>query len=127
MTAGGCLLRAVSAHASRLTLPDGDNAFDVYALEDVAHHPDGRERRMTSGDRAVTVRAIATMTEFARLAESPEGDLVVQREAQLIDPDNPEATQTRLVRLLRQHQAEWNAFLSSLPERSWVREIVGQV
>jgi len=124
---GGCLLRAVSAHASRLTLPDGDNAFDVYALEDVAHHPDGRERRMTSGDRAVTVRAIATMTEFARLAESPEGDLVVQREAQLIDPDNPEATQTRLVRLLRQHQAEWNAFLSSLPERSWVREIVGQV
>jgi hypothetical protein len=67
------------------------------------------------------------MTEFARLAESPEGDLVVQREAQLIDPDNPEATQTRLVRLLRQHQAEWNAFLSSLPERSWVREIVGQV
>jgi len=98
-----------------------------YALEDVAHHRDGRERRMTSGDRAVAVRAIATMTEFARLAQSPEGDLVVQGEAQLIDPDNPEAAQTKLVRLLRQHQAEWNAFLSSLPERSWVREIVGQV
>ncbi len=30
-------------------------------------------------------------------------------------------------RCRRQHQAEWSAFVSSLPERSWVREIVGQV
>lgn len=124
---GGCLLRAVSAHACGLTLADGDHAFDLYAFEDIARHPDGRERRMTSSDRAVGVRAIATMTEFTRLAELPEGALVVRREARLIDPDNPDAVQTKLARLLRQHQTEWNAFLSSLPERSWVREIVGQL
>jgi hypothetical protein len=53
--------------------------------------------------------------------------LAVQREARLIDPANPEAAQTKLLRLLKQHQAEWNAFMSSLPERSWVREIVGQL
>lgn len=124
---GGCLLRAVAVHTSRLTLREGDSAFDVYAPEDVVRNSDGREGRMTSGDRAVAVRAAATMTEFARLAEFPETNLVVQREAHLIDPGNPEAAQTKLIRLLRQHRTEWNAFLSSSPERSWIREIVGQL
>jgi 7-cyano-7-deazaguanine synthase in queuosine biosynthesis len=124
---GGCLLRAVSAHAAGLTSPIGDNAFDVYALEDVARHRDGRERQMTSGERAVAVRAIATMVELARLADSSDGALLVQREARLIDSANPMAAQTKLLRLLKQHQAEWGAFMSSLPERSWVREIVGQL
>jgi hypothetical protein len=66
-----------------------------------------------------------------RTGERPSRDrygaLAVQREARLIDPANPEAAQTKLLRLLKQHQAEWNAFMSSLPERSWVREIVGQL
>jgi hypothetical protein len=53
-----------------------------------------------TGLRAVAVRAIAAMAEFARLADSPDGALAVQREAQLISPANPEATQTRLLRLL---------------------------
>ena len=108
-------------------MPDGNSAFDLYAIEDVARHRDGRETRMTSGQRAVAVRAIDTMEKFARLADSPEGASVVQREARLINPDDPGAVQTRLVRLINQHQAEWTAFMSSLPERSWVREIVGQV
>jgi hypothetical protein len=67
------------------------------------------------------------MEEFARFANSSEGALVVQREARLIDPDDPNAVQTQLVRLVKRHKAEWSAFVSSLPERSWVREIVGQV
>jgi len=82
---------------------------------------------MTSGERAVAVRAIATMVELARLADSSDGALLVQREARLIDSANPMAAQTKLLRLLKQHQAEWGAFMSSLPERSWVREIVGQL
>lgn len=124
---GGCLLRAASAHASGLIGLSEDNAFDVRALRDVGCHPDGRERPMPSGDRAVAVRAIATMAQFARLAEGPEGNLVVQREARLIDPDDPEAVKSKLIRLLRQHQTEWNAFLSSLPEPSWLREVAAQV
>jgi len=82
---------------------------------------------MTSGERVVAVGAISTMEEFARLADSPEGALVVQREASLINPDDPKAVQTRLARLIKQHQAEWSAFVSSLPKRSWVREIVGRL
>jgi 7-cyano-7-deazaguanine synthase in queuosine biosynthesis len=124
---GGCLLRSVSARAAGLTLPVGDLAFDVYTLEDVARHRDGRESRMTPGERAVAVRAIAMMAEFARLADSPDGAVVVQREARLIEPANPALAQTELLRLLKQHQAEWNGFLDSVPERSWVREIAGRL
>jgi 7-cyano-7-deazaguanine synthase in queuosine biosynthesis len=122
---GGCLLRAVSIHAAGLTLPAGDNAFDLYASEDVARDRGGRE--MTSGERAIAVRAIATMVGFARLADSSEGALAIQREARLVDPVDSTAAQTRLLRLVKQHQAEWNAFVSSLPQRSWVREIVDQL
>jgi hypothetical protein len=52
---------------------------------------------------------------------------MAEREARLIDPANPAAAQTRLLRLLKQHQAEWSAFMSSLPKRSWVSEIAGQL
>jgi len=27
----------------------------------------------------------------------------------------------------RQHKSEWDAFMESLPNQSWVREIVGQL
>lgn len=124
---GGCLLRTVSARAAGVPLPVGDNAFDVYAVEDVAHDRKGWERRMTSGERAVAVRAITAMSEFARLADSPDGALIVEREASLIDSANSKATQTNLHRLLKQHQFEWRAFMNSLPPRSWVREIEGQL
>jgi 7-cyano-7-deazaguanine synthase in queuosine biosynthesis len=124
---GGRLLRAVSAHAAGLPLPVEDSAFDVFGLEDVARRRDGRQTRMTPGERAVAVRAVAMMAEFARLADSPEGAVVLRREARLIDSANPAAAQTKLFRLVKQHQAEWSAFMSSLPERSWVREIAGQL
>jgi hypothetical protein len=76
---------------------------------------------------APLLRAMAAMAEFARLRNSPDGTLVVEREAQLISPANPRATQTKLLRLLEQHRAEWSAFVNSLPERSWVRDMVGQL
>jgi hypothetical protein len=67
------------------------------------------------------------MAEFARLADSPDGELAVQREAQLISPADPKAAQTKLLRLLEHHQAEWSAFVNSLPERSWVGDIVARL
>ena len=118
-------MRTVSAHAAGL--PIGDNAFDVYAVEEVARDRDGREIQMTRSERAVAVRAIATMTEFAGLADSAEGVLAIEREARLIDPADPAGARAKLLRLSKQHQAEWGAFMSSVPERSWVREIVGQL
>jgi 7-cyano-7-deazaguanine synthase in queuosine biosynthesis len=124
---GGCLLRTVSAHSADIAVPAEVNAFNVYAPEDVVRHRNGQEKPMASSDRAVAVRAIAAMADFARLVDSPDGALAVQREAQLIGPTNPEATQTKLLRLLERHRAEWRAFVDSLPERSWVRDIVGKL
>ena len=123
---GGCLLRAVAARAAGLPIGD-DNAFDVYGSEDMAVRRDGRQSRMTPGERAVAVRAIVTMAEFARLADAPRDASTVRREARLIDPTNPEAAEAKLRRLLEQHRSEWNAFMSSLPDRSWVRDIVSQL
>jgi hypothetical protein len=82
---------------------------------------------MTPSERAVAVRAVAAMVEFARLADSPDGLLVIDREAGLVDPNNPEAAGGKLLRLLQWHQIEWEAFMSSMPNRSWVREIVDQL
>ena len=124
---GGCLLRTVSARAASLALPAGGNAFDVYASEDMVLHRNGPGRRMAPSERAVAVRAIATMWEFARLADTPEGDVVADREARLIDPNEPGAVQMKLRRVRQQHRSEWDGFMNALPGRSWVREIVGQL
>jgi hypothetical protein len=43
------------------------------------------------------------------------------------EADRARSTQIKLLRLLNQHRVEWNAFMSSLPQRSWVRDIVGQL
>jgi 7-cyano-7-deazaguanine synthase in queuosine biosynthesis len=122
---GGCLLRTVSAHAAGLTAPVGANAFDVYSSEDIRRDRSGAKQRMTAGERAVAVGAIATMTEFARLANSSEGELTAQREALSIDPRKLESARANLLRLVHRHRTEWEGFMSSLPNRSWVREIVG--
>jgi 7-cyano-7-deazaguanine synthase in queuosine biosynthesis len=122
---GGCILRTVAAHTAGL--PAGDNAFDLYGSNDIATHRDGSQCRMTPSERAVAVRAIAAMVEFANFSDSPSGALTIQREAQLIEPNDSQATEVKLRRLLQQHQSEWNAFMSSLPNRSWVRDIVGQL
>lgn len=122
---GGCFLRTVAANAAGL--PVGDHAFDVYGSDGVAVHRDGRVSRMTPGERAVAVRAICAMTEFAGLADAPNGAQPVQREAQLIDPADPAAAEVKLRSLLQRHRSEWNAFMSSLPGDSWVRNIASQL
>ncbi len=124
---GGCLLRTVSAHAAGLALPVGNNAFDLYAREDMVLSRHGEGRRMTRGERDVAVRAIATMVEFARLPDSSHGDATVDLEARLIDASNFGVVQSKLRRLLRQHRSEWDSFVCALPNRSWVRDIVGQL
>ena len=82
---------------------------------------------MTPSERAVAVRAVAAMAELARLADSPEGLLAVDREAGLVDPKNPGGVRAKLLRLLQWHRIEWEAFMNSLLNRSWVREIVDQL
>ena len=86
---GGCLLRAVSARAAGLTLPPLENAFDVYATEDIVDDWNGRKGRMTPGERAIAVRAVSAMAELARLSNSSEGELAVSREARLIEFEEP--------------------------------------
>jgi hypothetical protein len=82
---------------------------------------------MTPSERAVAVRSIAAMAEFACFPDSPSGALTIEREARLIDASNPVMAEVKLRRLLQQHQSEWNEFISSLPRRSWIRELVDQL
>lgn len=124
---GGCLLRTVSVQAAGLCSPAGGNAFDVHASEDIVCGRDGRERRMMPSERAVAVRAIATMADFTRLADLPQGASAVDREAGLVSPKDPGTVRAKLLRLLQRHRVEWDGFMNSLPKRSWVREIVGQL
>jgi hypothetical protein len=82
---------------------------------------------MTPGERAVAVRAIAAMSAFARLADSPAGKATAYREALLIDPRNPNGTLESFLGLLHRHRAEWDVFVDSLPNRSWAAEMVRQL
>jgi hypothetical protein len=82
---------------------------------------------MTPVERAVAVRAIAAMAEFASLARLLDRRSAVDREARLIDQDHPEKARAGLTRLLQRHQFEWNSFVDVLPQQSWVRQIVGQL
>jgi 7-cyano-7-deazaguanine synthase in queuosine biosynthesis len=124
---GGCLLRAVAVHAAGLRSIAQGNACDVYAAEDNVCDRNGRDRPMTPGERALAVRAIDGMAELAGLAGSPDAESIIDSEARLVDPSNPGVIRERLRRLLDTHRTEWNAFICSLPKRSWVREIVAQL
>ena len=74
---GGCLLRTVAAHTAGLSLCEDDVAFDLAAFEAVARDRQGEKHAMTPGERAVAVRAIAAMVDFARLAEAPGREAIV--------------------------------------------------
>jgi hypothetical protein len=82
---------------------------------------------MMPSERAVAVRAIAMMADFARLADSPQGASAVDREAGLVSPKDPGTVRAKLLRLIHRHRAEWDAFMNSLPKRAWVREIIDQL
>ncbi|HEY3800445.1 MAG TPA: 7-cyano-7-deazaguanine synthase [Caulobacteraceae bacterium] len=124
---GGCLLRAVASHSAGLSPSEGDYAFDLRAAQAVAHGRSGEALPMSAGERAVAVRAIAAMVDFARLLDSPGRETVVTREARLVDPKAPSVAGQSLVRLLGQHTREWDQFLDHLPNQSWVLEIVSQL
>jgi hypothetical protein len=79
---------------------------------------------MSHSERAVAVRSIGLMAEFARLARLPPSDSTLTREARLINPGNTDLTAAKLLRLVQQHCGEWDEFVSALPPQSWVREIV---
>lgn len=122
---GGCLLRLVAAHGAGRSLPVGVNVFDVRSAQDVGCGRNETERRMSAGERAVAVGAIIAMADLARLADSPETELAADREARLFDRGNSGEVRLNLPGLLHRHQTEWEDFMSSLPDRSWVREIAG--
>lgn len=124
---GGCLLRAVSAHAAGQTLLAARAAFNVFGVKDIGISRDGCAVQMSRAERDVAVRALAAMEEFARLVGTPDGHAAVSREARLIEPDDPLLAEGKLHRLLCQHRLEWRNFLGALPASSWVREVVDQL
>ena len=85
--------------------------------------------RGTSLPRPVRKLCRMVVRQADREADCAHPDRLLAQavEALLIDSANPTLAQTKLLRLLKQHQAEGSAFLGSVPERSWVREIAGRL
>jgi hypothetical protein len=94
---------------------------------DVTCSVHGPTHPMTVGERSVAVRAIAAMDSFGRLLSEPSGTATIRREAREIDASATDAAAQKLVRLVRQHDREWSAFVDSIPEPSWFRQMVAQL
>lgn len=124
---GGCLLRTVAAHAADLPQKKDEFAFDISAADAVASDIFGNAHPMTAGERAVAVRAVVAMDDFARLTENPQKSGSIIREAELINPKDAPDAYIKLTRLLAQHRYEWYAFLDRLPKNSWLLQIVREL
>ncbi len=124
---GGCLLRIVSALSAGLTVATNKFTFDVRDLDAKALDREGNVADMSPNHRDVAVRAITVMEEFAKLLDSPLGASTINREARLVDDLNPSEIERSLADLLRHHRSEWTSFKDSLPTKSWLLEIVGQL
>ncbi len=119
-----CMLRRLSVHAAGLTEPATNYALEVLGATNL-------ESGMAAGfplDRlqeSQTAYAVAGPMHLDHLADlsrspSPSLDRQIRELARAMD-DSEEATRRNVMSLLAGHEAEWRAFLSSLPPKSFIR------
>jgi hypothetical protein len=119
-----CMLRRLSVHAAGLTEPATNYAFEnlgATTLESgmVAGFP---LDRLQESQTAYAVAGPMHLDHLADLSRSPSPSLDRQiRELARAMDDSEEATRRNVMTLLAGHGAEWRAFLSSLPPKSFIR------
>lgn len=117
---GGCVLRSLATSAAGLDWVLPNTAFRLSDGASVA--ADGKA--MTLAERHMIVRSLGTMLEFARLADSPRRQYLIETESMLFnDPDSPRVA-ANLCDLVNRHRAEWLSFVKRLPEGGWARTII---
>lgn len=119
-----CMLRRLSVHAAGLTEPATNYAFEdlgATTLESgmAANFP---RARLQESQTAYAVAGPMHLDHLADLSRSPSPSLDRQiRELARAMDDSEEATRRNVMSLLAAHDAEWRAFLSSLPPKSFIR------
>lgn len=118
---GGCLLRRVCAHV--LDREDSDYVWDDLNAPTLNLSASSSGVASGDADRESAIAAVADMSLLCRVDERfGRENLEVREIAKATGCEGPEC-ESRLLRLVRTHRSEWNSFLSSLDEDSWVRKI----
>jgi len=121
---GGCLLRSLAISSAQIATAKIQSGFSFARPQAIAVNGD----TMTLSERHMVVRSLGTMAEFARLANSPQADLLIEAESlQFGDSDSTDATAKNLRDLIVRHQKEWHGFVDCFPKDGWARTIVGQL
>jgi hypothetical protein len=82
---------------------------------------------MTLSERHMAVRSFGTMAEFARLAGSLRGQLLIESESMLFNQPDSIGVAANLRDLVIRHDAEWRGFAGRLPQDGWAHSIVDQL
>jgi hypothetical protein len=119
-----CMLRRLSVHAAGLTEPATNYAFeDLGAINLESGMAAGFPLdRLQESQTAYAVSGPMHLDHLADLSRSPSPsfDRQIRELARAMD-DSEEATRRNVMSLLAGHEAEWRAFLSSLPPKSFIR------
>lgn len=125
---GGCLLRRLSLDAAGLA-PFGSNAegylwSDLSAdrLEDATNF----ECDTTKNDYRIAVHAVvgmAALADFANASADDHAVLTLVEDLAYGAGVSIEEAASRVRRLVRAHQVEWNSAVDKLPTSSWLRQV----
>jgi 7-cyano-7-deazaguanine synthase in queuosine biosynthesis len=120
---GGCTLRALALHSADLPTAWDKNAFSLASALAIAR--DGKEMRPS--ERHIVVRSLGTMAEFASLSGNRHGASIIEKESLLFGDSDPKTVARNIADLSRRHAAEWQGFLSALPDDGWLRGLASQL
>ncbi|MGV3556276.1 MAG: 7-cyano-7-deazaguanine synthase [Croceibacterium sp.] len=120
---GGCTLRALALRSANLPI-----AWDQSAFSFATPLPVARDNvEMTSGERQIVVRALATMAEFAALPQCRRGPSIIERESELFGDADTATVAHNITDLANRHSAEFQLLLADLPEVGWAHAIASQL
>ena len=120
---GGCMLRSLAISSAGIGWPEPNGAFCLTSSDPVA--ADGKA--MSSSERHMVVRSLGAIAEFARLAENPRGQHLIELESMLFSEQDSVPIAANLRDLVARHKLEWHAFRDRLPRDGWARAIVEQL
>lgn len=116
---GNCISRRVAAHSASI---DTDQQMDVYRWGDLS------SAELVGGSSGVEIATYAIL-DYAGLASLGGQNPIpldvkgaANELSRALDLSPQECVQ-RLCSLLERHKVEWDAFLTSLPEHSWIRKV----
>src|SRR4051812_34797198 len=125
-----CMLRRLSVHAAGLSEAKKSYLWDDLSAHSFEAAADKRQRNIAKVQQHYAVAGTLHLDHLARLQSSPIYSYGLKTSAGLIGRALQISTveaETKLSRLLRQHQSEWEAFVDYLGPKSFIRNWIGMV